>query len=804
MVTVVENSEKTPKGLPASLAGFEDQASFSFILNEENLGEAQSTWRRDGSFEGHSIFSLAGQTVQTTVTIVPDYDGRWIEFVNRSQLGVRTSVREGISVTSAFKSDSREQTTIYETPLGAVLFDNDAPALISQALRLYDHDKGGAQKFPALIGGEPPVELTLDVKEKTGRNFDGRDIALTRYLYGIPGFDLYAWADETGKIYLVEIPAQKAAFVRDGFESLLKAKDEDPLLSAPAYEVLVDRSVGIPMRDGVELSTDIYRPAGLESAPVILMRIPYKKEGWTEPYAKFYARRGYVFAAQDCRGCFSSSGVWEPFVNEGKDGYDAIEWLARQPYSNGKVGMIGASYAGWAQWWAAVQHPPHLVAMIPNVSPPDPFYNAPYEYGVFALLAMIWWAEVVESQAGADISCAVLLKTFEKKYTKLLRALPVIELDKAALGKEIPYWRKWIEHPTNDSYWEPVNFLDKLGDVNLPVFHQSGWFDDDGIGAKLNYLKMASHGHSYQKLTLGPWGHTDTATRAIGDRDFGENAIIDLQRDYLRWFDRWLKGIDNGIEREPLVSVFVMGANKWLRGATYPLETTQYQKLFLTSGGHANTSHGDGKLSFDPPAADTPPDRYTYDPGDPTPDFRFYEESEEDEKKTRSADERKKEAEEYQRKIAEQRDDILVYETDPLTQPLTFAGPISAVIYASSSALDTDWFVTLSEIGQDEKIFRLAQGKIRARFRRSMKAPELLEPNRIYQYAIDLWHTGISIPTGARLRVEIASASFPRFSRNLNTGGHNETETNYVAAQQAIYHDLQRQSYILLPIIPEE
>ena len=145
--------------------------------------------------------------------------------------------------------------------------------------------------------------------------------------------------------------------------------------------------------------------------------------------------------------------------------------------------MIGASYAGAAQWWAAVQRPPHLVAMIPNVSPPDPFYNIPYEYGVFVLWGAILWADAVESQAGADISGAALIKTLEKKYTKLLRALPVIELDKAALGKEIPYWRKWIEHPTNDSYWEPVNFLDKLGDINLPVFHQSGWFDDDGIGA---------------------------------------------------------------------------------------------------------------------------------------------------------------------------------------------------------------------------------------------------------------------------------------------------------------------------------
>jgi hypothetical protein len=211
---VVDNSEETPKGLPASLAGFEDQASFSIILNEESLGARESTWRPDGSFEARSIVSLAGQTVQTTITIVPDNDGSWKEIVNRSPVGVRTSVREGVSVTRTFKSDSQEQTTTYETPLGAVLFDNDAPALISQALRLYDHNKGGAQKFPALIGGGPTVELTLEVKEKTVRNVDGRDIALIKYQYGIPGFDLYAWADETGKIYLVEKPAANAAVWR--------------------------------------------------------------------------------------------------------------------------------------------------------------------------------------------------------------------------------------------------------------------------------------------------------------------------------------------------------------------------------------------------------------------------------------------------------------------------------------------------------------------------------------------------------------------------------------------------------------
>jgi putative CocE/NonD family hydrolase len=559
--------------------------------------------------------------------------------------------------------------------------------------------------------------------------------------------------------------------------------------------------VSVPMRDGIKLSVDVYRPEGVEKAPVILVRTPYKKE-MGELQARFHARRGYVFAVEDCRGRFGSGGVWEPFVNEAKDGYDTIEWLAQQPYTNGKVGMIGGSYVGWVQWWAAGAHPPHLVTIIPNVAPPDPFYNIPYEYGAFFMWGAIWWADILESQATADISGVALSKIMDKKYSKILRALPVINLDRAVLGKENPYWRKWIQHPNNDSYWQPANFLDRLKDVNVPVFHQSGWFDGDGIGTKLNYLRMESYKHPYQKLTIGPWGHTDTAGRMIGERDFTQSAIIDLQRDYLRWFDHWLKGVDNGIDKEPLVSLFVMGTNKWLHGQTYPLEITRPQKLYLASRGQANTEKGDGKLTFDGPPASAPTDGYSYDPGDPTPDPRFYEESEENEKRVRTAEERKQERKQYHHQITQERKDILVYVTDVLTKPLTFAGPLSAVLYASSSAPDTDWFVSLIE--KDGEIFPLAQGKIRARFRKSMEKPEFLKPNEVYEYTVDLWHTGITIPAGARLRVEVASALFPFFSRSLNTGGHNETETKYVTAQQKIYHNQKYPSHILLPVIAED
>jgi putative CocE/NonD family hydrolase len=316
---------------------------------------------------------------------------------------------------------------------------------------------------------------------------------------------------------------------------------------------------------------------------------------------------------------------------------------------------------------------------------------------------------------------------------------------------------------------------------------------------------MARHHHPNQKLVLGPWGHADEASRRYGDRDFGPDAIIDMQREYLAWFDHWLKGIDNATTKTPLVKVFVMGSNRWLEGESYPLPQTRFVKYYLNSAGKANTSRGDGRLTPGEPSADTVIDRYTYDPGDPTPDPSSYEEPEDaaatKEKKVRSTEEKEKAAEAYHAQVTDKRSDILVYTTEPMNEPLSFVGPLSAVLYASTTARDTDWFVRLIEIDAKGKIFLLADGKIRARYRVSTKKAELLEPGRVYEYHIDLWHTGITIPKGNRLRVEVASASFPSFSRNLNTGGHNETETNFAKAEQTIYHTKQYPSHVLLPTV---
>jgi putative CocE/NonD family hydrolase len=786
--------------LPASMAGFSDSGTFGLYVNEEKLATITFTWKADGTFENQGTLTFAGQIVKQALKIKPDGDGRFLTITQESPRGDVSLVREG----GVVRKTSKGKTVTINLKPGTILFENFSPALVSQAVKAYDRARGGKQSLHILVLPGTMLEGSLERKDIVDRSVGGRDRKFTRYLYAFGGVDVTLWMDEQEKLALAEVPAQKAAYIRDGFEILRQSAETDPLLSRPAHAFHVEKNVGVPMRDGVKLATNVYHPDGVAKAALILIRTPYKKE-LSDLNASFYARRGYAVAVQDCRGRFASPGTWEPFVHEPQDGYDTIEWLAAQPWCNGKVGMIGGSYLGWVQWWAASQCPPHLVTIIPNVSPPDPFYNLPYEYGVFFLWAAVWWADVLETGATADISGAAMSQISDKKYHTLLKALPVIELDKAVLGKENPYWRKWIAHPDNDPYWEQANFLDRLENVRIPVFHQSGWFDGDGIGTKLNYLKMRSYNHANQKLTLGPWGHTDKAMRRFGAHDFGPAAVIDLPRDYLRWFDYWLKGIDNGITREPLVSIFAMGSNRWLHGDVYPLPETRFEKWYLSGAGKANTSSGDGKLSRAIPPADMPPDHYRYDPGDPTPDPKFYEELEEKQKEAgkeiKSSEEEAKKREAYHETVTAARQDILVYTTEPFREPYTFAGPLSAVLYAASSARDTDWFVRLIEVDED-KLFPLAEGKIRARFRQSMKEPRMLEPGKTYEYHIDLWQTGITIAAGHRLRVEVASASFPLFSRNLNTGGHNETETSYVPAEQTILHSRDYPSHILLPMIP--
>ncbi|MCK4764144.1 MAG: CocE/NonD family hydrolase [Candidatus Aminicenantes bacterium] len=788
------------KVLPFSMANYKDSGTFKLLVNDSTIGTITYSLDGAGNYTRKFVLSMSGQEAVFHMSITSDKQGFWNSAVIKAPTQTVTVKRKGDKAEYQVK----EKTYSVDLTAGHLPTDNYGPVFESLMLTHYDMNKKGKQKFSRFLMPYKIVDMEVEYKGTEIRKVKEKEIEFVRFDIDLLGILLQVWADKDSKIYMMNVPVQYAAYVRDGFDDLLKYSSEDPLLSKPQFTTL-KKTVKIPMRDGVKLAADLYFPGSTEKkAPVILIRTPYGKD-MLELDANFYSKRGYAVAVQDCRGRFASEGTWEPFIDEAADGYDSIEWLGTRPWSTGKVGMIGGSYVGWVQLWAASQKPPHLTTIIPNVAPPDPFYNIPYEYGTFYILGSIWWAEILESEATADLSGSALEKIGERKYEKILKKLPVIDLDKDIFGKENPYWRKWIKNNVNTGYWKKANFMEKLKDLDIPVFLQSGWFDGDAIGTKLNYLELKKSKNKYIKMIVGPWGHTARSSSRLGEYDFGKDAAIDLRSMYLRWFDYWLKGIENKIIEEPLVQLFAMFSNKWHKAAVYPLPGTEFTPFYLSSDKSANTSKGDGKLLLELPRTGKEFDKYVYDPGDPTPFPAFYFKSEEQEKKEKGQvldlEEEIKKRKAHHNKVSDARSDILVYRTEALKEPLTVVGPLSAIIYASSSAVDTDWFVSLMDVDEQGGIMLLARGTIRARFRNSTKKPEFLEKNKVYKYTIDLWHTGITFQKGHRIRIEVSSALFPMFSRNLNTGGHNEMETKYKKAKQRIYHSKEYPSHLLLPVI---
>lgn len=788
---------------PASLAGMADKGSFKLYKNESVLGVIDYDLDDKGNYTRTFELRYAGQVITYQLSLTSAENGLWSS-ASINVPGRKIDVqREGN--TASYSVDEAAKTVKLTDK--HVVYDSYGPVFESFALKSYDKEQGGKQNISRFVIPATCMNVEVEYKGTQVRNIKDKEWTLQHFHMMITNIGIDIWVGEDFKVYMMDVPVQYVTYVRDGFEDLMKVSDEDPLLSKPIYEVKKETQM-VAMRDGIQLATDIYFPQGVDKGPIVLIRTPYKKE-LEETKGNFYARRGYIVAIQDCRGRFASQGVWEPFINEEKDGHDVVEWLAAQPWSTKKIGMIGASYVGWTQLWAAVSKPAHLTTIIPNVAPPDPFFNIPYEYGAFFIFGSIWWAQILEQNATEDISGKIVSDITKRNYQKDLLSLPVIDLDKKLLGKENSYWRKWIKNNVNNEYWAKSNFMERLADLDIPVFLQSGWFDGDGIGSKLNYSYLRKSKNKQQKLVLGPWGHTDQATTSIGDIHFGKEAGLDLQTLYLRWFDYWLKGIDNKICEEPLVKVYLMFSNKWITGNDYPLPQTKFTKLFLSSNGKANTSKGDGALVWSEEKIQDIADTYTYNPGDPTPS-PDYPTTEDDDKETTeektkkdNGEEKAKKGENFHNKTVAQRQDILVYETPVLEKDVSIAGPVVAKLYAATSAKDTDWFVSLVDIDEKGEPLPLVKGVIRARFRSSMTQPVLLEKDKVYEYDIDMWQTGITFRKGHRIRVEIASAMFPLFSRNLNTGGHNEMDREFVSAQQKIYHSKEYPSHVVLPVVEE-
>ena len=578
-----------------------------------------------------------------------------------------------------------------------------------------------------------------------------------------------------------------------------------------AVSIKVEQNVPAPMRDGTVLYADVYRPDAPGRYPVILCRTPYSKDfslvRVVELDAIRAASEGYALVIQDVRGRFASDGDFYTFKNEIQDGYDSVEWAAAQPWSTGKVGMVGASYVGATQWLAAVSRPPHLAAIFPSITGSDYHEGWTYQGGAFQMFFNMWWSVSLAlanleklSQSLGDLQNEQeqLIEALDH-LDEALRSLPLKEYPALKRPGLAPYYSDWLDHPDDDAYWRQWNIEDRHRDVVVPAYNFGAWYDIFLGGTIRNFLGMQKNGATEetrqgQKLLIGPWYHDWIQTNKVGDVDFGvmsDAASIDVDGIKLRWFDYWLKGIQNGIMEEPPVRIFVMGANTWRDEHEWPLARAQYTNYYLHSNGNANTLNDDGVLSSETPGEE-PPDVFLYNPSNPVPtrggNLCCYDAAQ----PSGAFDQREIEA----------RSDVLVYSTPPLEKDLEVTGPIIVTLWAASTAVDTDFTAKLVDVCPCGDAVNLTDGIIRARYRESKARPKLIKAGREYKYTIDLCATSNVFKAGHRIRLEISSSNFPRFDRNPNTGNTFGEDTVLKPATQTVLHDGRYPSHVTLPVIP--
>jgi len=561
------------------------------------------------------------------------------------------------------------------------------------------------------------------------------------------------------------------------------------LATENAFEVEVRTDVKIPMRDGIQLSANIFLPKREGKFPVILVRSPYGKGDEKQGEGLFYAARGYVFVIQDCRGRGASQGQWEPFANETADGQDTQEWILNQPWCNGSIGTAGGSYVGFTQWMSAPNADEYLKAMFCVVPLVDTYGDAAYVDGAFSLALMMGWGSLVSFRPGDKIT---ILGWGNEDWLRAYRTLPLCTWDRA-IDRKVQYMRDWIAHPHFDDYWARRGVRNRWQDITVPIFTVGGWYDifAKSVFDHVNAVRATSrsqHAQGHQHLLMGPWAHGISQNGKVGDLDFGKESVINLRDMQTKWFDHWLRGEDTGADQWPPFRIFIMGRNQWRNEQHWPLKRTRYTQYYFHSKGAANALKGDGELSTTKPGNE-PFDSFVYDPNDPVPTLG-------------GCNLIGCPAGPTNQTTAENRNDVLVFTSDELKTDLEVTGPVKVILYAASSACDTDWTAKLVDVHPDGRPFNLCDGIIRARYRESPLNPMLIQPGKIYCYEIDLWVTSNVFLAGHRIRVEISSSNFPRFDRNTNTGEPFGTSTKLIKATQTIYHDVEHPSHILLPVIP--
>ncbi|MGZ3239053.1 MAG: CocE/NonD family hydrolase [Burkholderiaceae bacterium] len=544
------------------------------------------------------------------------------------------------------------------------------------------------------------------------------------------------------------------------------------------YSVDIERNVTFHTSDGVALVADIYHPRTKEKIPTILVRVPFshtfKNSLGADVIGEFWASRGYTAVIQGTRGRYKSGGNFYPLLHERQDGIETLRWLANQPWFDGRLGMWGGSAFGHTQWAVADQDSPGPNALIIQIASTD-FHGMFHPGGAFSLESALFWAVRSHGTEDKDPSMDALVRGFD--------GLPMIDADRRAIGHDIAFFRDWLKQPTSNSYWNMVDGTDRARTIKAPVLLMAGWYDPFLPTQLRDYETIKRYADSHiatqSRLIVGPWVHADAVQFPDGS-NAGNYRPASLAPT-LPWFDHYLLNRPLADSLIAPVRIYVMGENIWRNEQEWPLARTQYTPLYLHSTGDANSENGKGLLSFEMPRAQEPADVYAYNPKQPVP--------------SRGGAMLGPRAGIQEQNSVESRDDVLIYSTDMLTSDMEVTGPVKAVLYVQTDAPHTDFTVKLTDVHPNGKTYNVSDGILR----RAYTAQE--GPHEI---SIELWPTSMLFRKGHRIRIEISSSNYPRYDRNLNTGGDNATQTMYQIAHQSIHHNSLAPSRIILPVIPRE
>ena len=516
-------------------------------------------------------------------------------------------------------------------------------------------------------------------------------------------------------------------------------------------------------RDGVPLSTAVLIPADVaEPVPTILVRTPYGKEGDILNYLR-YVHRGYAVVIQDVRGRNKSGGEWLPNSHEVEDGDDTLNWIAAQPWSNGKVGTVGGSYLGYVQWAAAASGNPHLTTMISVVTAGSAFCDLPRKGGAFVSGMMAWAFAVSKREFHPELM-------MRDDWDEILNIRPLEDIPKKALGYEIPFLTTWLNHMDCDELWKKSDWKKRSSGVKIPALIMSGWFDDDGMGTTEALDLTADHGDTMRKVILGPWQHGGNSRYDIHGMVLGQQALkMDIDLTFFRWFDYHLRGRENGIDRLPDVEYYTLGEERWKTASDWPVPETEAFSLYLTDG---ETASDNGGLRFEP-AARAGEDSYDYDPEDPALCIIDMSENEVG----------------VPENYTEQdlRPDVLCYDTPPLEEPVTLTGDFSVELYISSDAPDTDFVVRINDVDEHGTSIKLADGVLSARYRDGFETSRMMKPGQVYKLVIRTSKVSAMFKRGHRIRLTVTSSAKNWIFPNSNTeGGFNSQETRI--AHNTVHH----------------